>query len=197
MEAADYLEVAGPQDRRLASLEGERVTLGTSSEADVVLADTAVSRLHAVIERLAGGWTIRDLDSTNGTWVNGRRLSGERPLRNGDDVRVGATRLVLRAAHNDVDAATRVGPQPPALTARERDVLAALCRPLASGDVFTEPASIRQIAGELVVTEGAVKHHLLRLYDKFEIYETDQRRRVRLANEALTRGAVSLTDLTP
>ena len=78
---------------------------------------------------------------------------------------------------------------------RERDVLVALCRPIVSGDVFTEPASIREVAAELTVTEGAVKQHLAHLYDKFGLFETGERRRVRLANEALHRGVVSLGDL--
>jgi DNA-binding NarL/FixJ family response regulator len=80
-------------------------------------------------------------------------------------------------------------------TRRERDVLVALCRPVLSADLFTEPASIRQIAEELVVTEAAVKQHLLRLYDKFGVFDSGERRRVRLANEAVRRGAVTLADL--
>jgi ATP/maltotriose-dependent transcriptional regulator MalT len=80
------------------------------------------------------------------------------------------------------------------LTRRERDVLVVLCRPLLSGDPFTEPASIREIAGALIVSDAAVKQHLANLFDKFGIVEGD-RRRVRLANAALSSGAVSLSDL--
>jgi tetratricopeptide (TPR) repeat protein len=78
----------------------------------------------------------------------------------------------------------------PELTRRERDVLAALCRPLARRAAFTEPASIHDVAGALGVSEAAVKQHLTHLYDKFGIFEGDERRRVRLANVALTEGAV-------
>lgn len=60
---------------------------------------------------------------------------------------------------------------------------------------FTEPASTRRIAQALVVSDAAVKQHLLRLYDKFGIYEAGGRRRVTLANEAVRRGAVSVADL--
>jgi DNA-binding NarL/FixJ family response regulator len=73
-------------------------------------------------------------------------------------------------------------------------VLVALCRPMASGQVFTEPASIRAIAEELVVTDAAVKHHLLRLYDKFGLPDEGHRRRVRLANEAVRRGVIGPDD---
>jgi tetratricopeptide (TPR) repeat protein len=80
----------------------------------------------------------------------------------------------------------------PELTRRERDVLAALCRPVTSGDVFAEAASVHEIAQELVVTDAAVKQHLLHLYDKFGIAAGGGRRRVELAKEAIRRGAVGL-----
>jgi predicted ArsR family transcriptional regulator len=63
-----------------------------------------------------------------------------------------------------------------------------------SGDVFTEPASIKAMAAELVVSDAAVKQHLLNLYDKFAIYGVDNRR-LELANQAVRRGAVSIADL--
>ena len=55
------------------------------------------------------------------------------------------------------------------LTRRERDVLSALCRPLFGDDVVAQPASVKEMAAELVVTEAAVKQHLLHLYDKLGI----------------------------
>src|ERR671935_2751587 len=82
----------------------------------------------------------------------------------------------------------------PDLTRRERDVLAALCRPALHGNVFEEPASVREIAAALVVTGAAVKQHLLHLYDKFGTAESGERRRVRLAREAIRRRAVVLSD---
>ena len=84
---------------------------------------------------------------------------------------------------------------PPELTRREHDVLVALCRPALEGDLFTEPASVRQIAEALVVTDAAVKQHLGNLYYKFEIGETGERRRVTLAKEAFRRGAISADEL--
>ncbi len=81
-----------------------------------------------------------------------------------------------------------VARQMPVLTRRERDVLAALCGPLASDRPVAMPASIRDIAAELVVTEAAVKQHLLNLYDKFEIAEGMESRRIALARAAVLRG---------
>ena len=48
-------------------------------------------------------------------------------------------------------------------------MLVALCRPLLDRDMFTEPASTRAIAEELVITQAAVKQHLANLYDKFGV----------------------------
>ena len=83
----------------------------------------------------------------------------------------------------------------PELTRRERDVLAALCRPLLDDELFTPPASVHEIAAALVVTDAAVKQHLAHLYDKFEVREIGTKRRVALAREAIRLGAVSLRDL--
>jgi ATP/maltotriose-dependent transcriptional regulator MalT len=73
----------------------------------------------------------------------------------------------------------------PELTRRERDVLVSLCRPLQGDDVVAQPASVKEIAAELVVTEAAVKQHLLHLYDKLGIAAGGERRRVALAREAI------------
>jgi DNA-binding NarL/FixJ family response regulator len=83
----------------------------------------------------------------------------------------------------------------PEITARERDVLVALCRPATSSELFVEPSSVRDIAALLEVSEAAVKQHLLNLYEKFDIVDGDERRRVALARAAMRTGAVGVGDL--
>ena len=61
--------------------------------------------------------------------------------------------------------------------------------------MFTEPSSTEAIADELVITQAAVKQHLANLYDKFGVASERLQPPRRLANEALRRGAVSLTQL--
>ena len=181
---------------RLLSLEADRTTVGKASENDVSLEDDpTASHLHAVLERFPAGWCVTDLGSSNGTWVNGERIWSSRRLRHGDEIRVGQTRLVFRDPLQAAGAATEAEEGAPSLTTRERDVLLALCRPLLDRDMFTEPASTRAIADELVITQAAVKQHLANLYDKFGVTSGDAHRRARLANEALRRGAVSLVEL--
>jgi pSer/pThr/pTyr-binding forkhead associated (FHA) protein len=189
-----YIEVlvGGAPDR--VPLSGDRLAIGQAPSNDLSLPlDTTVSRLHAVLENLQAGWCIRDLNSRNGTFLNGQRIWGERPVRPNDEIRVGRTTLVFRldTPIEPMESTAGAG-EAPELTRRERDVLLSLCAPLMSEDVFRQPASIHGIAEDLVVTDAAVKQHLLRLYDKFDIRETGESRRLRLANEAIRHGAVSM-----
>ena len=195
-QTTSYLEVWRPGGVQVVLLAGDTVTIGRSEGNGVVLDhDTQVSSLHAVLQAYGTGWAIRDLGSTNGTTVGGERLLAERALRHGDTIQVGRTRLTYRGGTDAAVAPTTAPRRPPELTRRERDVLVALCRPLFSGEVFHEPASARDIASALVVTEAAVKQHLLRLYDKFELDPNSTRRRVELANDAVRRGAVTAAEL--
>ena len=193
---SSFLEVWKPAGVELCQLSTDRATVGRGKDNQVSVPDDGqMSRLHAVLERVGDSWIVRDLSSRNGTFVNGDRLAGDRPLRAGDEIRVGTTRLVYRTEEVAEDMRT-LGPEaPPSLTPREREVLLALFGPAVGGGVFTEPASTRQIAAALHVSEAAVKQHLLRLYDKFQIHDEGERRRVRLANEALRRGAVTMAEV--
>jgi hypothetical protein len=169
------------------------MTVGTLESNDVVVEAEGVSRVHAAFERFGATWCVRDLGSRNGTFVNGGRVIGEHALNSGDEILLGRLRLLFHGPARGQETAAIA--KPPPLTARERDVLIALCRPLLTGDAFTEPASIRAIAAELVVSEAAVKQHLTRLYGKFDVAADAERRRVQLANAAVARGAVKLADL--
>jgi pSer/pThr/pTyr-binding forkhead associated (FHA) protein len=187
--------ISGARSWRHA-LDVDRTTVGKADENDVPLPDDATaSHLHAVLERFAAGWCVTDLGSSNGTWINGERIWASRRLHHGDEIRIGQTRLLFHDPANAGGAQTEAEVGPPSLTGRERDVLLALCRPLLDRDMFTEPASTRAIADELVVTQAAVKQHLANLYDKFGVGAGDPHRRARLANEALRRGAVSVAEL--
>lgn len=192
-----YVELWVQDARDRIALSRDRISIGQAPSNDISLPfDRAVSRLHAVLENLPSGWSIRDLNSRNGTFLNGERIWSERPLRPGDEVRVGQTTLVFRVDEPVDQGESTAGVEAaPDLTRREREVLLSLCTPLVSQEAFREPASIRAIAQSLVVTEAAVKQHLMRLYDKFGIGEQGERRRLRLANEAIRRGAVSMAEI--
>lgn len=195
---AAHLELWTSGTRSLILLDRSRLTIGTSAANDIVVHDDpTVSRLHAIFERLPAGWTVRDLGSRNGTTLNHEPLTAERALRDRDELVIGHTRLRFHAGPATPSPTTPLAVAAPALTRREREVLVALCAPLAAGTLLTEPASVRDVAAALVLTESAVKKHLLRLYDKFGIPSDTPRRRATLANEALGRNAIALRDLEP
>jgi pSer/pThr/pTyr-binding forkhead associated (FHA) protein len=189
-----HLELWTAAGRELLTIPDPRVTIGSATTADVVVADDSVSRVHALLEWLGGAWFVQDLGSRNGTFVNGERVQVRRVIRTGDEIRLGRARLVMRGITSPSSAATAVTDDPPVLTGREREVLTVLCRPLLSGDPFTEPASVHEIAAALTVSDAAIKQHLGRLYDKFGVLE-GTRRRSRLANAVLATGAVNVADL--
>ena len=172
-------------------------TLGRGPGVDVELGDLSVSRLHAEVVRRGPHAYISDLGlSANGTLVNGRPVA-RRVLIDGDVVQLGTVRLrVTGLPHLADDTAALRRTQSPELTRRERDVLEALCRPALQQDAFVAPATAHDVAAELVVTEAAVKQHLLRLYQKFRI-EEGTNRRSRLANEVIAAGVVRPAPLVP
>ncbi|MFZ5646541.1 MAG: FhaA domain-containing protein [Bacillota bacterium] len=86
-----YLEVMdGPLAGKIFKLEGYPVVIGRRESCDITLPDSNMSRRHARLEPLKEGWVITDLDSTNGTFVNGERIKTRR-LENGDSVKFGTT----------------------------------------------------------------------------------------------------------
>jgi len=82
-------------DGRRMVLEGARAVVGRSRECEIVVDDPNVSRKHAEIEHAADGWAVRDLDSTNGVIVNGRRIVAPHPLSPGDRMEIGTSEIVF------------------------------------------------------------------------------------------------------
>jgi pSer/pThr/pTyr-binding forkhead associated (FHA) protein len=186
-----HLEVAGGRH----PLACDRVVIGRSSRSDIVLdADGQVSRTHAVLDRIAGRWILRDVGSRNGTRVNGEPVRGPVRLRAGDEIRIGRSTLLLRAVPPADDPVTERQSPPPTLTARERDVLLAVVRPLVAAGPFRQPASTAEIARSLWVTDNAVKRHLQHLYRKFGVDGRGTARQARLAAAALQCGAVTVAE---
>jgi hypothetical protein len=70
-------------------------TLGRSRDADIVLDDANVSRKHAEVRPSGGSWIVRDLGSTNGVKVNGRRIQGPQSLKRGDVIELGTSRATF------------------------------------------------------------------------------------------------------
>jgi hypothetical protein len=91
---------ASPDRRRPYLLQfprggGDQFSIGRDASCDLAIADMTVSRLHAELERTSEGWLLSDLESTNGTRVNGWRVRGKVPVRAGDLVSFGNLEVIF------------------------------------------------------------------------------------------------------
>jgi Protein of unknown function (DUF3662)/FHA domain len=81
--------------RREVTLTADPITVGRDPKNDIVLDDRRVSRRHAEVRLRLGRYTLYDLQSTNGTFVNGRRIA-EMVLSDDDRITIGGAELVVR-----------------------------------------------------------------------------------------------------
>jgi hypothetical protein len=100
----------GPQPNQTYDLNKDIITVGRDITNDIVINDPEVSRHHMRFTRGAGGFTLEDLGSTNGTFVNGQRLTGAKPLSNGDMIGLGET-VTLAYELVRATTASSVGPE--------------------------------------------------------------------------------------
>ena len=81
----------GPQPNQTYAISKDLTTLGRDITNDIVINDRETSRHHLRLQRAADTVTVEDLGSTNGTFINGKRVSGAATLQNGDMVGLGET----------------------------------------------------------------------------------------------------------
>jgi hypothetical protein len=102
----EVLDQSGRVQSRVP-IEPGRLTLGRSPDNDVVLDDPYVDPCHAVLHVDAEGVRLRDLDSLNGAWLDGRRRIREAPLEAGQSVQLGHSRVRLHSLSATVPPAWR------------------------------------------------------------------------------------------
>jgi len=74
---------------------GDSVLLGRAPECDIRLDDVAASARHARISKRGRHWQVEDLDSSNGTFINGVRINRARRVNPGDRIKIGRTELTI------------------------------------------------------------------------------------------------------
>jgi pSer/pThr/pTyr-binding forkhead associated (FHA) protein len=113
-----------------ACFEIERAvcSIGRGEENDVRIRDDTVSLNHATLLRKRGAWFVVDLRSMNGTFVDGSRVSGERELHQGAQLRLGAVELSFRAI--DCEDQVPAEPQRAGLWTRLRRLLRNIAPPV-------------------------------------------------------------------
>ena len=117
----------GPEAGRRVELDLE-VAIGRQ-DGDLVVEDPEVSRRHAVLRRSGGSVVVEDLDSTNGTFVNGERIRSPITVGPGDQVRVGNTMLEIEPDQRADDTIVSAPPRPDQIRSTEGPT---------SGDVLAE-----------------------------------------------------------
>jgi pSer/pThr/pTyr-binding forkhead associated (FHA) protein len=119
MQGTNYRLIVrrGPQPNQIYELNKGIITIGRDITNDIVINDPECSRHHCRLTQGGGGYTVEDLGSTNGTFINGQRLAGARPLSNGDMLGMGETVTLAyemlsagMPAAGPGQAATMVGP---------------------------------------------------------------------------------------
>lgn len=101
----------GPRPDQTFELHKDVYTLGREAGNDIIINDPQISRHHARLTLQGGSYVLEDLGSTNGSFVNGRRITGPTALSPGDMVGFGDT-VVLSVSGAMDAAATQVGRPP-------------------------------------------------------------------------------------
>ena len=91
--------VDGPDLTAIHRIVGPETTIGRGEEADFVLTDPSISKRHVTIQVQAAVYTLIDLDSLNGTFLNDRKVAkgGRERLKHMDEIRLGETRILFFA----------------------------------------------------------------------------------------------------
>jgi pSer/pThr/pTyr-binding forkhead associated (FHA) protein len=167
------------------------VRIGRSADNDIAVDDAAISRVHARIEHEGGVWRITDLDSTNGTKLDGVTLRPWQPtaMIHGATIDVGGAAvfdfLLSEAERAGGDAATvrAVARKSVRLTPTEREVLEMLFLHYDEGRPAPRLSTLQEVADRRVTSTAAVKMVLQGLYDKFDLLG-DERNKETLALRA-------------
>ncbi len=91
----------GSEPALMSVIEGQSIRFGRIKGNDVILDDTQVSRFHSVLNASSTGITLTDLSSTNGTFLNGRRVSTPAVVRGGDQITIGSASILVEALSVD------------------------------------------------------------------------------------------------
>ncbi len=101
---AMFIVRSGPLKGRRFPVYVPVANIGRAEYNDIVLVDSSVSTAHAKLQRREGIWVLVDLDSTNGTMVDGHRVTGEAPLSPGAVLHVGDVELLFEPTDDGVES---------------------------------------------------------------------------------------------
>lgn len=97
LKATKLVVTAGDKVGTEIALSGRQLTIGRAGDSDLIVDDEYASTHHAKLVFINGDWLIQDLDSTNGTFLDGQKVNTPLPVAMNTQVRVGQTTFELRA----------------------------------------------------------------------------------------------------
>jgi predicted component of type VI protein secretion system len=131
---------SGPNPGKVYQLEASEIVIGRDSSNGVAINDGEISRKHAKLSLHGAAYVIQDLGSTNGTFVNGQRLTGTQVLNPGDSISFGENISAVYEAASDPNATVISSAQAPKTAAPVRKPAAAPApAPAYSGQVPAGP----------------------------------------------------------
>lgn len=103
-----WLDPFSGETRERALGEGDRISIGRSADNDIQLPEAHISRVHATIACQDGGFTIDDVGSANGSFVNGNQIYGKHALNIGDEVHLFVSALKLLGSDDAAEDAAKL-----------------------------------------------------------------------------------------
>ncbi|MGE0711888.1 MAG: FHA domain-containing protein [Planctomycetota bacterium] len=183
------IQTGGTAPRRIPLLPGREFTVGRDPASEIHLADPTVSRRHAQLRRGQGGYVLRDLGSTYGTYLGSMRAKRPLVLRNGDRLRMGKVELIFR------DPWGERGPQLPPSEVVRKEVAAPILQAMAAmGDVRVLLSLIERLTPD-AADDARARGELEALFDPPLVEEVLERRRA-LETRARARLPMRLQSLT-
>jgi len=159
--------VAGPAREQWTAVDREQLVIGRGADADFRIADDELSRAHAKLLRVDPRVVnLLDLDSKNGTFVNGARIDAV-VLRSGDQIQLGPE-TILHFVHTPVAVTDASGvAADPLVRARILEQLTP--RELEVARLVVEGLGNQRVAKRLSISVRTVESHLDRIYDKLDV----------------------------
>jgi hypothetical protein len=102
---------SGPNPGTVYALESDQISIGRDSSNEIAVNDAEVSRRHARLTFQGGKYVLEDMGSTNGSFVNGQRLTGPRVLKSGEVISLGEQIVFVYEVVDSDPGATRVTPR--------------------------------------------------------------------------------------
>jgi pSer/pThr/pTyr-binding forkhead associated (FHA) protein len=109
------LEITGPYESKTATVDGE-LSIGRTDQASVPIDDTGLSRVNTTFFIDDGELLVADENSTNGTFVNGERVTRPRVLRPGDEIKIGSSTVIRLISDQPISAPQKTEVSEPAKT---------------------------------------------------------------------------------